>query len=294
MLEMNRRTFLTAGAVAATGVLAGCGNTGTASEDKGVTEATATDADKTSDKKLIVFAAASMTESLDKAGQKFTEDNPGVEISCNFDSSGTLKTQIQEGAQCDVFISAGQKQMNQLDAQAKSGNDEGLDLIDHDTRVDLLENKVVLAVPEGNPEAVNSFDDFATKLKAGEILVALGNSDVPVGQYSDKILAYYDIDPEAKDIKSHITYGSNVKEVTTQVEQATVACGIIYATDAFSAGLEHVAEATEEMCGKVAYPAAVTKNAPEPELATTYLDFLKTAPASECFEAVGFTPLSES
>lgn len=293
MLEMNRRTFLAAGAVAATTVLAGCGSTDDTSSDSGVTEATAADADQTSDKKLIVFAAASMTESLDAAGQKFCEGNSGVEISYNFDSSGTLKTQIQEGAECDVFISAGQKQMNQLDAEAESDNDEGLDLIDHSTRVDLLENKVVLAVPDGNPEAISSFDDFAEKLKAGEILVALGNSDVPVGQYSDKILAYYDIDPESDDIKSHITYGSNVKEVTTQVEQATVACGIIYATDAYSAGLDSVAEATEEMCGKVVYPAAVTKNAPEPDLAKTYLDFLQTAPASECFEAVGFTPLSE-
>ena len=71
----------------------------------------------------------------------------------NLDSSGTLKTQIEEGAACDIFISAAQKQMNQLDIEAApETNPDGLDFIDHETRVNLLENKVVLVVPEGNPK----------------------------------------------------------------------------------------------------------------------------------------------
>ena len=138
---------------------------------------------------LIVFAAASMTETLTELGNKYMEENQNVTIVFNFDSSGTLKTQIQEGADCDVFISAGQKQMNQLDINASAEvNTEGLDFVLADTRFDILENKVALAVPDGNPANINSYDDMITGLKDGSIMLAMGNSDVPVGQYTQKIL----------------------------------------------------------------------------------------------------------
>ncbi|MBQ2769878.1 MAG: substrate-binding domain-containing protein, partial [Clostridia bacterium] len=138
---------------------------------------------------LIVFAAASMTETLTEIASLYGAVNPQVELVFNFDSSGTLKTQIQEGADCDLFLSAGQKQMDQLDAAADPAvNTEGLDLLLADTRIDLLENKIALCIPEGNPKNIQSFDDLAAALKAGDILFAMGNSDVPVGQYTQKIL----------------------------------------------------------------------------------------------------------
>ena len=85
--------------------------------------------------------------------------------------------------------------MNQLDITASSDvNTEGLDFVDPDTRVNLLENKVTLAVPEGNPKGIESFDQLADLLKNGDVLMAMGNSDVPVGQYTQKILAYYGLD----------------------------------------------------------------------------------------------------
>ena len=100
---------------------------------------------------IIVFAAASMTETLNQIKEIYEKDH-NVTITYNFDSSGTLKTQIQEGADCDLFISAGQKQMNQLDITAdKEINTDGLDFVADGTRINLLENKVVLVVPEGNP-----------------------------------------------------------------------------------------------------------------------------------------------
>ena len=285
---LDRRRFLGGSAAAVAMGLAACGS----SSSEGSSDSKSDTA--TEKTKLIVFAAASMTESLTKAGDTFCEQNGEYELSFNYDSSGTLKTQIQEGADCDVFISAGQKQMNQLDAEAEKDNEEGLDLIDHSTRFNILENKVTLCVPEGNPKGIQSFDALAEHLKTGDVLLCMGNSDVPVGQYTQKILAYYELDEEALAASGCITYGTNVKEVTTQVSEGAVDCGVIYETDAFSAGLTVVDEATKEMCGQVVYPAAATKNAPQPEGARAFLEFLKGDEASADFEEVGFTPLANA
>ena len=241
---------------------------------------------------ISVFAAASMQESLDAAIQLYEAANPNVTVVTTYDSSGTLLKQIQEGAVCDVFISAAPKQMNALDGSLKDNaekNPNGLDYIVESSRLNLLENKVTLSVPEGNPAGIESFDQLAELLKNGDVMLAMGNSDVPVGQYTLKIFDYYGIDEAAA--ASKLTYGSNVKEVTTQVSEGAVDCGIIYGTDAFSAGLTVVDEATAEMCGQVIYPAAVLSCGEAPEAGQAFLDFLCTGEALACFEAVGFSPL---
>ena len=228
---------------------------------------------------LVVFAAASMTETLTQIAEMY-----------NFDSSGKLLTQISEGADCDLFISAAPMQMNAMDGSLigdTEKNPNGLDLIVTDSRIDLLENKVTLAVPEGNPKGIESFDQLAELLKSGDVMLAIGNSDVPVGQYTEKIFAYYGLDEAA--LADSLTYGNNVKEVTTQVSEASADCGIIYATDAYSAGLTVVESATAEMCGQVIYPAAVLKGEKE-EAAQAFLDYLQTADAMSVFESVGFSP----
>ncbi|MGN0785749.1 MAG: molybdate ABC transporter substrate-binding protein [Candidatus Aphodomorpha sp.] len=242
---------------------------------------------------VIVFAAASMTETLTEIAELYKAVAPNVKLTFNFDSSGTLKTQIQEGADCDLFISAGQKQMNQLDITADASvNTEGLDFVLEGSRINLLENKVTLCVPDGNPKNIASFDDLAARLKDGDILFAMGNSDVPVGQYTQKILAYYELSEEDLAAAGKITYGTNVKEVTTQISEASVDCGVVYCTDAFSAGLTVVDSATKEMCGQVIYPAAVMKNAAQAEAAQAFLDYLQTAEAMAVFENVGFAPVA--
>lgn len=231
---------------------------------------------------LYVFAAASMTETLDQIIEDYRSVAPNVTIVPTYDSSGTLLTQIQEGADCDLFISAAQKQM---DALGESGG------LLEGTRVDLLENKVALAVPDGNPKGIESFDQLAELLKAEDVSLAMGNSDVPVGQYTQKIFAHYGLDEEALSAAGVLTYGSNVKEVTTHVSEAAVDCGIIYGTDAVSAGLTVVDTATAEMCGQVVYPAAVLNLSLHPGEAADFLDYLKSEAAGQVFEGVGFSPI---
>ena len=269
-------------AVSMTACLTGCGRTNTD-----------TNADASEKTELVVFAAASMTETLNQIKTDYEAQQKDITRTYDFDSSGTLKTQIQEGAICDVFISAAQKQMDQLDASKdNTANPEQLDFINSDSRMDLLENKVVLVVPENNPENINSFDDLKSKLESGDVLLAMGNSDVPVGQYTQKILQYWGLDEKALADAGEITYGSNVKEVTTQVSEGSADCGVVYYTDAYSAGLKIVGEATEEMCGKTIYPAAVMKNSEHPEQAQEFLAYLSSDAAAKVFEKVGFAAVA--
>lgn len=286
---MKKRTkaiaALMALAMSMTACLTGCGSTNT--NTNADTGSVASDSGKKTE--LVVFAAASMTETLNQIKTDYEAQHKDITLTYNFDSSGTLKTQIQEGATCDVFISAAQKQMDQLDASKdETANPEKLDFINSDSRMDLLENKVVLVVPENNPKNINSFDDLKSKLESGDVLMAMGNSDVPVGQYTQKILQYFGLDEKALADAGEITYGSNVKEVTTQVSEGSADCGIVYYTDAYSAGLKVVGEATEKMCGKTIYPAAVMKNSQHPEQAQEFLAYLSSDAAAKVFEKVGF------
>ena len=275
---MKRRALILGSlALSASLLLSACGGTAASSQASSAPASSAAASSEASGEsvQLTVFAAASLTETLNEISEQYKTVAPNVELVFNFDSSGTLKTQIEEGADCDLFLSAAQKQMNAL-------QDE--DLINADTRIDLLENKVVLAVPEGNPADIQSFEDIGTdKCK----LVALGNDDVPVGSYSVEILTNLGILDELES-GNKITYGSNVKEVTTQVKEAAADCGIVYATDAYSAGLETVDEATADECRQVIYPAALTASTAHAEEAQTFLDYLSTDDAAAIFESVGF------
>lgn len=236
---------------------------------------------------LIVFAAASMTETLTQLAETYQTVAPGVHLTFNFDSSGTLKTQIQEGADCDVFISAAQKQMDQLDS-ASENNPEGLDFVLAGTRVDLLENKVVLVTPAGNPAGITSFADVGQAS-----LLVLGNADVPVGQYAQEIFTSLGL-WDTLNAERKITFAGNVKEVTAQVAEGTADCGVIYVTDARSAidagsQLEVIAEAPADSHQPVIYPAAVLNGSHHLDEAKAFLAFLQTDASSVVFEAVGFS-----
>ena len=241
---------------------------------------------------VVVFAAASMEATLTEVADLYKDVAPNVKLTFTFDSSGTLKTQIEEGAVCDLFISAAQKQMNQLDAADTTGTNEGLDFVLSDTRINFVENKVVLAVPDDNPKDIQSFSDLATDKLS---LLCLGNDDVPVGAYSLQILDTLGIDIAALETDGKVTYASNVSEVANQVKEGAVDCGIIYATDAFTYELNVVDQATAEMCDQVIYPAAVMKcggSEASQAAAQAFLDYLHTdESAIAVLEGVGFTVL---
>ncbi len=230
---------------------------------------------------IIVFAAASLTDVMDEIIDLYTARNPGVRIYPNYDSSGTLRTQMLEGAPADIFISAAQLQMNQV---------EDAGLVVEGTRADLLENQVTLSVAPENPRGIRSFDQLAELLNSGDVFLAIGNSDVPVGQYTQLIFDYYGLSEDELNRKGVLTYGSNVREVTSQVSELSVDCGIIYSTDAYSAGLTVVDAATEEMCGQIIYPAAMISSGGS-EAAADFFEFIKGAEAKKVFESVGFKRL---
>ena len=243
-------------------------------------------ADTAQETTVTLFAAKSLNTVMEELIVAYQEKHPNVKIVGSYDSSGTLMTQIEEGAACDVFFSAAQKQMNQLDKDANPEvNTEGLDYVLEGTRINLLENKVVLAVPDGNPKGIESFADLGTDKLS---LLALGNEDVPVGQYSEEILTNLGMLDQLEQ-ENKITYGSNVKEVTTQVSEAAADAGIIYATDAYSAGIPVVAQADDTMCKQVIYPAAVLNISENQDAAEAFLDYLKTDDCMKVFEEVGFT-----
>ena len=261
----------------------------------GLTACTSTTGGETGEETVdvVVFAAASMEASLTEIAEQYKTVAPNVNLVFTFDSSGTLKTQIEEGAVCDLFISAAQKQMNQLDSADTTGtNTAGLDFVYSDTRIDLVENKVVLAVPDDNPKDIQTFSDLGTDKLS---LLCLGNDDVPVGAYSLEILDTLGIDIAQLESDGKVTYASNVTEVANQVKEGAVDCGIIYATDAYTYELTVVDQATADMCSQVIYPAAVMKSSSgeaAQAAAQAFLDYLHTdESAIAVLEGVGFTVL---
>ena len=280
-------------ALALTLGLAACGGGTTDTAEtpaaNSTTPAAETTAPQAEPVEVVVFAAASLEATLTEIADQYKEVAPEVTLTFSFESSGTLRTQIIEGAVCDLFISAGQSQMNDLEA---GQNENGADYVYADTRIDFVENKVVLAVPDDNPKDIQTFSDLATDKLS---LLCIGNDDVPVGAYSLEILDTLGIDIAQLESDGKVTYASNVTEVANQVKEGAVDCGIIYATDAYTYELTVVDQATSDMCSQVIYPAAVMKSSSgeaAEAAAQAFLDYLHTdESAIAILENVGFTVL---
>lgn len=277
---MKKQICLVMAAMMAAGMLAGCDRSAketTAVATEAATTAAETTAASGEETEILVAAAASLKNAYeDKLIPMFEEANPGVTVKGTYDSSGKLQTQIEEGLDADVFMSAAKKQMIALD-------EEGM--IASDTITDLLENKIVLIVPTGNEKKLEKFEDIE---KADSI--ALGDpASVPAGQYSEEALTNLGIWDKIQD---KVSFGTNVTEVLNQVAAASADAGIVYATDAASMAdkVEVVAEAPEgSLSEKVIYPVAVVKGTAHEEVAKEFVAFLQTDKAITVFEDYGFS-----
>ena len=293
---MKKHISMMMAAMMAATVLAGCGASGgaapTAAPTEAATTAAETEAETTAaetestteaaqaageETEILVAAAASLKNAYEEELIPMFQDKyPGVTVKGTYDSSGKLQTQIEEGLEADVFMSAATKQMTALD-------EEGM--IASDTITNLLENKIVLIVPTGSDSKLAKFEDIENAES-----IALGDpASVPAGQYAEEALTNLGLWDKIQD---KVSFGTNVTEVLNQVAAASADAGIVYATDAASMAdkVEVVAEAPEgSLAKKVIYPVAVVKNTAHEEQAKNFVEFLKTDEAMKVFEAYGFT-----
>ena len=287
---MKKSISIMMAAVLAAGVLAGCSGqaeettaaeTTAAETESESAEETSAEAEETEASgegvEILVAAAASLKNAYEEELiPMFEEQNPGVTVTGTYDSSGKLQTQIEEGLEADVFMSAATTQMDAL-------NEEGM--IASDTITNLLENKIVLIVPSSSELGLASFEDIS---KAESI--ALGDpASVPAGQYAQEALTNLGI---WDSIQDKVSFGTNVTEVLNQVAAASADAGIVYATDAASMAdqVTVIAEAPEgSLAEPVIYPVAVVANSAHPDEANAFVDFLKTDEAMAVFESYGFS-----
>lgn len=244
----------------------------TAAETKAETTAAASSDETT----ILVAAAASLKYSYDEELiPMFEKANPGIKVDATYDSSGKLQTQIEEGLGADVFMSAAVKQMNAL-------KDESM--VDPDSIVELLENKIVLIVPAETDPKVTSFEDIT---KADTIAVGDPES-VPAGQYAKEALTSLGLWDE---VEAKCTKGTNVTEVLNWVAEGSADAGIVYATDAATTDkVTVIAEAPEgSLAKKVLYPVGILSASEHKDEAQKFVDFLKTDEALAVFEKYGFS-----
>ena len=288
---MRKQFTVVMAAMMAAGMMTGCSSkpqetTAAATEAETTAEETTTaetEADVKDEAKadlgeqsILVAAAASLKNAYeDELIPMFEEQYPGVTVEGTYDSSGKLQTQIEEGLEADVFMSAATKQMKALD-------EEGM--IASDTIVNLLENKIVLIVPTGSDSTIDSFEKIGDAAS-----IALGDPEsVPAGQYAKETLTNLNV---WDSIQDKVSFGTNVTEVLNQVAAANADAGIVYATDAASMAdqVTVVAEAPEgSLEKKVIYPVAVVKATTHEDAAKAFVDFLQTPDAIKVFESYGF------
>lgn len=241
---------------------------------------------------LTVFADASLTDVLETVAARYQEAHPRIRLRFQFDASGALRNQIQQGASCDLFISASPEPMDAIDGEFRGDwvkNPESFDLLLPDSRVNLMENQLVLAVPAGNPRNIRNFAHMASLIRQENILLAVPDAADPLGTYAGKIFDNYLLGK--RPLSRTVTRTRNAKETVTRIRNGMADAGIIYRTDA--AGLQIAEGADASICGNVTYCAAALSDSDYTREASTFLDYLTGAEASEFYTRAGFAPLSE-
>lgn len=227
------------------------------------------------DIELHISAASSLREALPEIISAYNKENKNIIFVDSYDSSGTLQTQIEAGAPCDLFLSAATKQMTYLE-------DNGY--IDKTSTKNLLKGKLVLITHVNSQLTLDSFEDL-TDSSVG--VIAMGDvSSVPVGQYTQEVLQNMNL---WEDIKEKINYATNVAAVLAWVESEDVDCGFVYATDAATTDkVRVIAEAPKESSREILYPAGITTNSNHKAEAEKFLEFLAGDEAQEIFIKYGF------
>lgn len=258
----------------------GCGSNSADEENTKNTSADAQDEEKEEPVELLIAAAASLEYSYeDELIPMFEEENPGITVKGTYDSSGKLQTQIEEGIEADVFMSAATKQMNALAEES---------LVDKDSVVNLLENKIVLITSMDSGLELRDFTDI-TKAET----IAIGDpASVPVGQYSEEALTNLGLWEE---VSAKASFGTNVTEVLNWVAEGSADAGIVYATDAATTDkVKVVAEAPAESLAEPAiYPVGVVTASANKEAAQKFVEFLQSEEAIKVFEEYGFIQYNE-
>jgi len=242
----------------------------------GCTPSKENETEKTDEANLLIAAAASLEYCMkDELIPMFEELNPGIKVEGTYDSSGKLQTQIEEGADVDVFMSAAMKQMEALKEE---------ELIKEGTIVPLLENKIVLITQANSEFTFKRFEDIVNA-----DMIAIGDPEsVPAGQYAKESLEYLGL---WEKVSEKASFGTNVTEVLNWVAEGSADAGIVYATDAATTeDVIIVASAPEESVSKVIYPVGIVSGTTKEDAARLFVDFLQTKEAMEVFERYGFTP----
>ena len=222
---------------------------------------------------LNISAAASLKEAIADLEAAYTSKNPEVSFVINYGSSGSLQQQIEQGAPCDLFISAGEKQMTALE-------EEGL-LLDG-TNKDLVKNSLVLVT--SNDSKISSIDslnsDAVSKIALGE------PSSVPAGKYADETLTSLAIKDS---LNNKLVFAKDVKEVLAWTASGNADAGFVYLSDALSSdGVKIVETISEEYHSPITYPVAIIKDSDDIDAAKAFEDFLFTDEAQEIFEKYGY------
>lgn len=224
-------------------------------------------------KNITICAAASLRDALSEIQPGFEQDK-GIKLSMNFAASGALQKQIEEGAPADVFISAGKKQMDTLESK---------NLIDKESRKNLLGNKLVLVVPNEYRNEIKTIFDLVDK----DVKISIGEPDsVPAGQYAKDSLLFLNLWDK---LVSKIVYAKDVKQVVTYVENGEIAAGIVYNSDAVVLKNGTIVQLFEENTHKpIVYPEAIISASKEKESAKAFCDYLNTDSVKQIFEKYGF------
>jgi molybdate transport system substrate-binding protein len=234
---------------------------------------------------ITVFAAASLTEAFTEIGKDFEAVHPGVTVTFNFASSGSLRTQLEQGAVADVFASANQTEMDTLITD---------NLAEANSTQIFLNNSLLVILPASNPANIQTLQDLA---RPG-IKLVLGDTTVPAGKYARQILANLDKDPaftsdfSTQVLANVVSNETNVKQVVAKTQLGEADAGIVYVSDAVAAPELKAIEfpTIDNVIAK--YPIAVLKSAPQPDLAADFIAYVLSPDGQAILKKWGFIPVA--